>query len=114
MTSRRNWRSRESRGINPDQALSALLFLYRHGLKQLLDWLNDIERAKKTVKAESNRPEACADTQPVNCSRSTSALVVEQEANQKHLDIHGASILNTPCFFEPNSLFSAIIHRHCS
>ena len=29
------------------QALSALLFLYRNVLKQPLDWLNDIERAKK-------------------------------------------------------------------
>ena len=29
------------------QALSALLFLYRQVLKQPLDWLNDIERAKK-------------------------------------------------------------------
>ena len=29
------------------QALSALLFLYRHVVKQPLDWLNDIERAKK-------------------------------------------------------------------
>jgi len=30
-----------------NQALSALLFLYRHVLKEPLDWLNDIERAKK-------------------------------------------------------------------
>ena len=29
------------------QALSALLFLYRHVLKQPSDWLNDLERAKK-------------------------------------------------------------------
>jgi len=29
------------------QALSALLFLYRNVLKQPLDWLDDIERAKK-------------------------------------------------------------------
>ena len=29
------------------QALSALLFLYRHVLKEPLEWLNDIERPKK-------------------------------------------------------------------
>ena len=29
------------------QALSALLFLYRYVLKEPLEWLNDIERAKK-------------------------------------------------------------------
>ena len=29
------------------QALSAILFLYRDVLKQLLEWMNDIERAKK-------------------------------------------------------------------
>ena len=30
------------------QALGALLFLYRNVLKQPFDWLNDIERAKKS------------------------------------------------------------------
>ena len=29
------------------QALSAILFLYRDVLKQPLEWMNDIERAKK-------------------------------------------------------------------
>ena len=30
-----------------NQALSALLFLYREVLNQPLDWLDDVERAKK-------------------------------------------------------------------
>lgn len=33
-----------------NQALSALLFLYRQVLKQPLDWLDDVERAKKPEK----------------------------------------------------------------
>jgi site-specific recombinase XerD len=33
-----------------NQALSALLFLYKEGLKQELDWLEHVERAKKPAR----------------------------------------------------------------
>src|SRR6185503_9518955 len=42
------WQSkRKVAASTQTQALSALLFLYRNVLKQPLDWLNEIERAKR-------------------------------------------------------------------
>ena len=37
-----------------NQALAAILFLYRHVLKQELPWLNDVTRAKRPTRCHSS------------------------------------------------------------